>query len=232
MSQPILIADDNESIIDIISMYLKSEGYAALTARDGDEAISIFNKYKPVLILLDIMMPKKDGLTVCREIRQNSNVPIILITAKGEDGDKIMGLDFGADDYIVKPFSPGEVMARIRALLRRIKVSDDEKKRIIKIHDLEIDISAYQVQKNGSILKLTKKEIEILWLLAGNPSKVFSREVLLDNIWGVDYFGDFRTVDTHIKRLRAKLKISEDSKWDIITIWKVGYKFEVKDVQK
>lgn len=232
MSQPILIADDNESIIDIISMYLKSEGYIPLVARDGDEAIAMFNRYKPVLILLDIMMPKKDGFTVCREIRQNSNVPIIIITAKGEDGDKIMGLDFGADDYIVKPFSPGEVMARIRALLRRIKVSDEEKKRIIKIHDLEIDISAYQVQKSGSILKLTKKEIEILWLLAGNPNKVFSREILLDNIWGIDYFGDFRTVDTHIKRLRAKLKISEDSKWDIITIWKVGYKFEVKDVQK
>lgn len=176
------------------------------------------------------MMPKKDGFEVCKEIRSNSNVPIIMITAKGDDGDRIMGLDIGADDYIVKPFSPGEVMARIRAILRRLDISEEQKKDIVHHPGLEINISDYKVSLNGQPLRLTKKETEIFWLLASNPGKVFSRDNLLTSVWGDDYFGDARTVDTHIKRLRSKLSIHEPLNWDIITIWGVGYKFEVKHV--
>jgi DNA-binding response OmpR family regulator len=190
----------------------------------------MFTKYSPVLILLDVMMPQKDGFEVCKELRQNSNVPIIMITARGEDADRIMGLDIGADDYIVKPFSPGEVMARIRAVLRRIDLSDDEKENLIEHVGLKINISDFEVKLNDSIVNLTKKEIEILWLLASNPGKVFSRDSLLNSIWGYEYYGDTRTVDTHIKRLRSKLNITEDFKWDIKTIWGVGYKFEVQNV--
>lgn len=192
--------------------------------------MDIFNKYSPLLLLLDVMMPKKDGFEVCREIRQNSNVPIIMITAKAEEADRIMGLDIGADDYIVKPFSPGEVMARIRAILRRVDISDEDDKKIIQHPGLEINISDYEVKVNGSPVNLTKKEIEILWLLSNNPGKVFSRDNLLDSVWGYEYFGDARTVDTHIKRLRAKTDITDTSAWDIKTIWGVGYKFEVKHV--
>lgn len=192
--------------------------------------MNIFNKYSPLLLLLDVMMPKKDGFEVCHEIRQSSNVPIIMITAKGEDADRIMGLDIGADDYIVKPFSPGEVMARIRAILRRVDISGEEDKKIIRHPGLEINISDYEVKVNGYPVNLTKKEIEILWLLSTNAGKVFSRDNLLDSVWGYEYYGDARTVDTHIKRLRAKIDISDTSAWDIKTIWGVGYKFEVKHV--
>lgn len=201
-----------------------------MLALDGLEAIDIFNKYHPLLLLLDVMMPKKDGFEVCTEIRQKSNVPIIMITAKGEDSDRIMGLDIGADDYIVKPFSPGEVMARIRAILRRVDNSSEDNKKVTQYPGLEINIAEYEVKVNGSPVNLTKKEIEILWLLATNPGKVFSRDNLLDSVWGYEYFGDARTVDTHIKRLRAKIDISDKTSWDIKTIWGVGYKFEVKYV--
>lgn len=201
-----------------------------LLAHDGLEAIDIFSKYHPLLLLLDVMMPKKDGFEVCREIRQKSNVPIIMITAKGEDSDRIMGLDIGADDYIVKPFSPGEVMARIRAILRRVDNSNEDNKKVTQHPGLEINIAEYEVKVNGSPVNLTKKEIEILWLLATNPGKVFSRDNLLNSVWGYEYFGDARTVDTHIKRLRAKIDISDKISWDIKTIWGVGYKFEVKHV--
>ncbi len=175
-------------------------------------------------------MPKKDGFEVCQEIRKKSNVPIIMITARGEDADRILGLDIGADDYIVKPFSPGEVMARIRAVLRRLDLSEDQKKDILQHPGLEINISDYDVKVDGHSVSLTKKEIEILWLLASNPGKVFTRDNLLASIWGYEYFGDARTVDTHIKRLRSKLNIPENFYWDVKTIWGVGYKFEVKNV--
>ncbi len=230
MNRYILIADDNDGIVDILKTYVAKEGFVPVTAFDGEKAIDMFNEYSPILILLDVMMPKKDGFEVCREIRRNSNVPIIMVTAKSEDADRIMGLDIGADDYIVKPFSPGEVMARIRAVLRRIDVSEEEKKDSIRYPGLEINISDYDVKVNGRTVSLTRKEIEILWLLASNPGKVFSRDNLLNSIWGYEYFGDARTVDTHIKRLRAKIYISETFSWDIKTIWGVGYKFEVKDV--
>jgi two-component system response regulator ResD len=228
LNKSILIADDNEGIVDILKNYAIKEGYAPIVAFDGESAINMFNKFLPSLILLDVMMPKKNGFEVCKEIRNTSNVPIIMITAKSEDFDKIMGLDIGADDYIVKPFSPAEVMARVRAILRRIDVTEDDMKNLLKHNGLEVNISDYEVKVNGNLVSLTKKEIEILWLLASNPGKVFSRDNLLNSVWGYEYFGDSRTVDTHIKRLRSKVNISEDFDWDIKTIWGVGYKFEVK----
>ncbi|MGI6712240.1 MAG: response regulator transcription factor [Bacillota bacterium] len=230
MNNYILIADDNEEILDILKTYVTKEGFSPIAAHDGEEVLNMFHKYSPLLILLDVMMPKKDGFQVCREIRQSSNIPIIMVTAKGEDADRIMGLDIGADDYIVKPFSPREVMARIRAVLRRLELSDGDKKDLIRHPGLEINISAYEVMVDGQLVNLTRKEIEILWLLASNPGKVFSRDNLLNSVWGYDYFGDARTVDTHIKRLRAKINTSEAMGWDIKTVWGVGYKFEVKYV--
>jgi two-component system response regulator ResD len=232
MKKYLLIADDNDAILDILKTYVIKEGYSPIIAYDGEEALKKFIDYRPILVLLDVMMPKKDGFAVCREIRQSSNVPIIMITAKGEDGDRIMGLDIGADDYIVKPFSPGEVMARIRAVLRRLDISEDQREDIIIHPGLKINITDYEVMINGQPISLTKKEIEILWLLAANPGKVFTRDNLLNSVWGYEYFGDARTVDTHIKRLRSKINISETFSWDIKTIWGVGYKFEVKYVEK
>ena len=172
-------------------------------------------------------MPKKDGFDVCREVRTFSNVPIIMITARGEDYEKIMGLEIGADDYIVKPFSPGEIIARINAILRRITPKNDESAKIFIYDNLEIDLNNFMVKINDEIISLTKKEIEILWTLATNQNKVFTRENLLDLIWGFDYFGESRTVDTHIKRLRAKLDNYKHEKWNIKTIWGVGYKFDI-----
>jgi DNA-binding response OmpR family regulator len=228
LNKNLLIADDNEGILDILKTYVTKEGFLPIIAHDGEEAIKKFQEYKPILLLLDVMMPKKDGFAVCREIRQNSNVPIIMITAKGEDGDRIMGLDIGADDYIVKPFSPGEVMARIRAILRRLDLTEEQRDDIISYPGLTINLSDYEVRISDKPINLTKKEIEIFWILASNPGKVFSRDNLLNSVWGYEYFGDARTVDTHIKRLRSKVNISENNSWDIKTIWGVGYKFEVK----
>jgi len=230
LNKYLLIADDNDGILDILSTYVTKEGFSPLIAHDGEEALKLFAEYKPLLILLDVMMPKKDGFRVCKEIRQSSNVPIIMVTAKGEDGDRIMGLDIGADDYIVKPFSPGEVMARIRAVLRRLDISEEQSEDSISHPGLKINLSDYEVTINEKPVSLTKKEIEILWVLASNPGKVFSRDNLLNSVWGYEYFGDARTVDTHIKRLRSKLNLSETFSWDIKTIWGVGYKFEVKHV--
>ncbi|HZW83320.1 MAG TPA: response regulator transcription factor [Candidatus Deferrimicrobium sp.] len=230
MNKYLLIADDNDGILDILKTYVTKEGFFPIIAHDGVEALEKFMEYKPLLLLLDVMMPEKDGFTVCREIRQSSNVPIIMVTAKGEDGDRIMGLDIGADDYIVKPFSPGEVMARIRAVLRRLDISEEQREDIIYHPGLKINIQDYEVLIDGQNISLTKKEIEILWILAANPGKVFSRDNLLNSVWGYEYFGDARTVDTHIKRLRSKINFSEAFSWDIKTIWGVGYKFEVKHV--
>ena len=230
MNKYILIADDNDDILEILHRYVSKEGFFPIMAHDGLEAVKKFYEFYPLLLLLDVMMPKKDGFEVCKEIRSYSNVPIIMITAKGDDGDRIMGLDTGADDYIVKPFSPGEVMARIRAVLRRLDISENQSKDIVRHPGLEINISEYEVTISGQPVSLTKKEIEIFWLLASNPGTVFSRDNLLSSVWGYDYFGDARGVDTHIQRLRAKLSISEQSNWEIKTIWGVGYKFEVNHV--
>ena len=230
--QYILIADDNKDITDILSSYVKKEGYEPLIARDGVETERMFEEYDPAAILLDVMMPLKDGYEVCRSIRKNSSVPIILITARGEDYDKIMGLDIGADDYIVKPFSPNEVMARVRAVLRRMTRSEEEQEQsnVIHISNLSICLEEYTFMVDGKRIPLTKKEIETMWTLASHPNKVFTRDNLLDSLWGYDYYGDSRTVDSHIKRLRAKLDSVNHPNWHIKTIWGVGYKFEVTDV--
>lgn len=227
MIRRILVADDNEEIIKFLRPYLLKEGFEVITAYNGNETLVKNLEYNPQLILLDIMMPYKNGLEVCKEIRKTSNVPIIMITARSDDADKIMALDTGADDYVVKPFSPGEVLARIKAVLRRIVTSETEKKTIIKYNFLEIDIGNYTVNINNNAISLTKKEIELLWFLANSPNKILSRNELLDAIWGIDYYGDPRTVDTHIKRLRSKLKLDGQYNWDIKTAWSLGYKFEV-----
>lgn len=227
----ILIADDNQDITDILSTYVAKEGFEPIVAVDGVEALQMFESHAPVLILLDVMMPKKDGYQVCREIREKSDVPIMLITARGEDFERIMGLDIGADDYIVKPFSPSEVMARVRAILRRINKngSSEDSRNVLSISTLTINIEEYSLQIAGVNVPLTKKEIETMWVLASNPNKVFTRDNLLDSLWGIDYFGDSRTVDSHIKRLRAKLDKIDHPGWKIKTIWGLGYKFELEE---
>ena len=223
----VLIADDNKQIVSILSEYCKKNNFTVSTVFDGEEALKEIEKNKFDIVLLDVMMPKKDGFDVCRETRKFSNVPIIMITARGEDYEKIMGLEIGADDYIVKPFSPGEIIARINAILRRIMPKNDQSEKIFTFDNLEIDLNNFTVKVNDEIISLTKKEIEILWTLATNQNKVFTRENLLDLIWGFDYFGESRTVDTHIKRLRAKLDNYEHKKWNIKTIWGIGYKFDI-----
>ncbi len=232
MEKTILIVDDNKGIVDILSTYLTKEGFNPIPAFDGQECLDKFKEGNPLLILLDIMLPKINGYEVCKAIRKESNVPIIMITAKSEDADKIMGLEIGADDYVTKPFSPGEVVARVKAVLRRLELTVEQKANIIEFPNLEIDIANYEVKIEGKLANLTKKEIEIMWLLASKPNRVFTRDVLLDSIWGYDYYGDTRTVDTHIKRLRAKINLQGQYDWDIKTIWGVGYKFEVKDAEK
>ena len=226
----ILIADDNKQITTILSSYAKKEGLEPIIALDGAEALEKFSQQEQEIsmVLLDVMMPKVDGFEVCRRLRKKSMVPIIMITARGEDYDKIMGLDIGADDYVIKPFSASEVMARVRAVLRRIQPQEPASKNSLSMDNLFINLDKYAVQIDGEEVPLTKKEIELLWTLAKNHTKVFSRDNLLDSIWGIDYFGDSRTVDSHIKRLRAKLDKYEHEKWDIKTIWGVGYRFEVK----
>lgn len=223
----ILIADDNIQITKILSEFAKKEGYEPVIAYNGDEVLEIFKQNKFSIILLDVMMPKKDGFEVCREIRKISNVPIIMITARSEDFERIMGLDIGADDYIVKPFSGGEVMARIRAVLRRIDCSNKSVELKHLVYDnLNICLDNATVTIENQKIALTKKEMEILWTLLDNRGKIFSRDNLLSNLWGYDYFGDTRTVDSHIKRLRAKLDKVPHPNWQIKTIWGMGYKFE------
>lgn len=223
----ILIADDNPQITSILQTYAKKEGYEPLIAVDGFDVLNKLEHHDVDMVLLDVMMPKLDGFSVCKEIRKSSSVPIIMITARGEDYERIMGLEIGADDYIVKPFSPGEVMARIKAILRRI--DKDHTKSKLSLNGLEIDLEAYRVMINGHDVTLTKKEIELLWTLANNPGRAYSREVLLDQIWGYNYYGDSRTVDSHMTRLRSKLDAVDHPGWVLKTVWGVGYKFDVED---
>lgn len=228
--QYILIADDNTDITDVLAQYAKKEDFEPIVAADGIEAFELFKKYDPVCVLLDVMMPREDGYEVCRKIRDISDTPVIIITARGEDFEKIMGLDIGADDYIVKPFSPSEVMARVRAVLRRMNKTSEKGKsseNSLVYEDMTINLDEYSFYIGKEKINLTKKEIETMWTLAKNPNKVFTRDNLLDSLWGYDYFGDSRTVDSHIKRLRAKLDAVEHPGWAITTIWGVGYKFEI-----
>lgn len=221
-----LIADDNRQITSILGEYAKKEGYEVKIAHKGTTALEAFVNYKPDIVLLDVMMPEMDGFEVCREIRKISNVPVIMITARGEDFERIMGLDIGADDYIVKPFSPGEVMARVRAVMRRLG-ADTRAGSLLVCDNLKINMEDYTATIDNNNLSLTKKEIELLWTLALNKNKVFTRDNLLNTIWGYDYYGDTRTVDSHIKRLRSKIDNFAHENWEIKTIWGVGYKFEV-----
>ena len=223
----LLIADDNEQILDVLKEYAIKENYHVYTAKTGKEALKEFNKRSYHAILLAVMMPEIDGFEVCREIRRNSMVPIIMITARGEDFERIMGLDIGADDYVVKPFSPSEVMARLRAILRRLDLTGNEQQQYMAKGSLNISIEKFQVFINGEEVHLTKKEIEILFLLVSNTGNVFSRGHILDSVWGYDYYGDDRTVDTHIKRMRAKLDKYSHPDWKIVTVRGVGYKFEL-----
>lgn len=222
-----LIADDNQQISEILGTFAKREGFDIVYAFDGEEALLKYNTVNPNVILLDVMMPKLDGFQVCREIRKQSDIPIIMVTARGEDFERIMGLDIGADDYIVKPFSSGEVMARVRAVLRRVEKNDDKSSNIFRYDNLTVNIDDYNVTINNKKISLTKKETDLLWTLATGHSKVFSRDSLLDSLWGYDYYGDSRTVDTHIKRLRAKMDTFVHPSWELKTVRGVGYKFEV-----
>ncbi len=219
----ILIADDNPKIARILSDFVKKEGWRPVVAVNGCEALEMTRSEDPAAVLLDVMMPEMDGFEVCRRIREESDVPVLMITARGEDYDRIMGLDTGADDYIVKPFSGGEVMARIRAILRRL--GQDAGPKIRTVGNLTVNLDRYQAWIGEAEINLSKKELELLWTLISSPGRVYSRDTLLDMLWGFDYGGDSRTVDTHIKRLRAKLGKVSHPDWEIATVWGVGYKF-------
>ncbi len=226
-SKKILICDDNDTVHETIGMYLENDGMTYISAFDGEEALKKFRSEKPDLVILDLMMPKIFGTEVCREIRKISNVPIIMLTAKGEEIDKIVGLEIGADDYIVKPFSPREVVARIKTIFRRVGNSKEvQNRRLITFDNLRIDLDKYEVSINEEKIDVTPKECQILYLLATNEGRVMGREEILDKIWGYDYFGDTRVVDTQIKRLRKKIP-EEDERWCIKTVYGIGYKFEV-----
>ncbi|MBS3994315.1 MAG: response regulator transcription factor [Alkaliphilus sp.] len=222
----ILICDDQFIIHETIILYLKAEGFTYDSAYDGEEAIRKAYEANPDLIILDLMMPKINGIEVCRTLRKTTDVPIIMLTAKGEEIDKILGLELGADDYIVKPFSPREVVARVKTVLRRKPSKSNENKSILRFEGLEINISSYEVRLNEKLLHFTPKEVELIYLLASHPGQVFDREQILQEVWGSDYFGDTRSVDTQIKRIRQKLS-SANMKWSIRSIYGVGYKFEV-----
>jgi two-component system, OmpR family, response regulator len=221
----ILLVDDDKNICSIVRMYLEKDGYEVEVAVDGIEGIKKFNDRKPDLILLDVMMPGKDGWEVIREIRSKASVPCIMLSAKGETFDKVLGLELGADDYITKPFEPKELLARVKALLRRTKGNETEEK-VLNFDGLVINIDNYKVVFDDKELEMPPKEIELLYFLALKKNRVFTREQLLQQVWGFDFFGDSRTVDVHIKRIREKL-FNEDKNWQIKTVWGVGYKFEV-----
>ena len=227
MGTKILVVDDDVNICDLLKLYFENEGYEVRTANDGAEGISYFKMYEPDLVLLDIMLPKKDGWQVCREIREISPKPVIMITAKGDVFDKVLGLELGADDYTVKPFDMKELSARIKAVLRRYnahtKTNDDE---VVKFENIEISLQKYELKLNGKAIDIPPKELELLYFLASNCNRVFTRDQLLDKVWGFDYLGDSRTVDVHVKRLREKLEGVSD-KWTLKTVWGVGYKFEI-----
>ncbi|MGB9791207.1 MAG: response regulator [Thermacetogeniaceae bacterium] len=227
---PVLIVDDEENIREVLKLYLSKEGFQVETAADGEEALAKLREAKPQLIVLDLMLPKIDGWEVCRQIRRESSVPIIMLTAKGEEMDRVLGLELGADDYVTKPFSPRELVARIRAVLRRTANTSSESSQepeILTFPGLVINYPSHKVLVNSKEVELTRKEFELLWFLARNEKRLFTREQLLENVWGYEYAGDTRTLNTHIQRLREKL--GEPCSRYIITVWGIGYKFEVTD---
>ncbi len=227
MATSILVIDDDINICEMLRVYFENEGYEVKTANDGAEGVSFFKIYEPDLVLLDIMLPKKDGWQVCREIREVSSKPIIMITAKGDVFDKVLGLELGADDFVVKPFDLKELSARVKAVLRRYSARDNrDEDEVIKFDNIEVSLQKYELKINGKSVDIPPKELELFYFLAQNYNRVFTRDQLLDKVWGFDYLGDSRTVDVHVKRLREKLEGVSD-KWILKTVWGVGYKFEI-----
>ena len=228
--EKVLVVDDDPNICDVLMMYLENEGYSVILSYDGEEALVKFNALKPDIVLLDVMLPSMDGWQVCREIRKKSSVPIIMITAKGDTFDKVLGLELGADDYVLKPFDSKELVARVKAVLRRYKpaaaVPAKPAVECVEYPDLTINKTNYSVMYMGKNVDMPPKELELLYFLAASPNQVFTREQLLDHIWGYEYIGDTRTVDVHIKRLREKIK--DHPAWRLATVWGIGYKFEVR----
>ena len=225
----VLVADDDKNICELLRLYLVKEGFQVVLAGDGEEALARFSAENPDIILLDVMMPRLDGWQVCREIRKKSECPIIMITAKGETFDKVLGLELGADDYVVKPFETKEIVARIKAVLRRTGKSAAENDiKEVSADKLVVNMTKYELKVDGKVVDTPPKELELLYHLASNPNRVYTRDQLLDEVWGFEYYGDSRTVDVHVKRLREKLEGVSD-KWTLKTVWGVGYKFEVKE---
>lgn len=227
-SAKILVVDDDLNICELLRLYLEKEGYTVVIANDGVTAVTTFQEESPDLVLLDIMLPRLDGWQVCREIRKFSDNPIIMLTAKGEVFDKVLGLELGADDYVVKPFDTKEIIARVKAVLRRAAKNPVDEIKEVHYDKLSINLTNYELKVNGKQVDTPPKEMELIFHLAKNPNRVFTRDQLLDEVWGFDYYGDSRTVDVHVKRLREKLEGVSD-KWELRTVWGVGYKFETKD---
>ena len=227
-AEKILVVDDDLNICELLRLYLTKDGYNVVVANDGQSAVSMFQEENPSLVLLDVMLPKLDGWQVCREIRKFSETPIIMLTAKGEVFDRVLGLELGADDYVVKPFDTKEIVARIKAVLRRSASSTVEEIKEVHYDKLSINLTNYELKVAGVQIDTPPKEMELIFHLAKNPNRVFTRDQLLDEVWGYDYYGDSRTVDVHVKRLREKLEGASD-KWELRTVWGVGYKFETKE---
>ena len=231
-TEKIMVVDDDTNICELLKLYLEKEGYTVSIANTGMQAVKMFAEHQPDLMLLDVMMPELDGWHVCREVRKYSNKPIIMLTAKGETFDKVLGLELGADDYITKPFDTKEVLARIKAVLRRTSggstASENSQIKQVSYDNLTVNLTNYELRVKGEKVDAPPKELELLYHLASNPNRVFTRDQLLDEVWGFDYYGDSRTVDVHVKRIREKLEGVSD-KWELKTVWSVGYKFETKD---
>ena len=228
MARKVLIVEDESNIAELINLYLKKEGYETMIAPDGGKALELYRLFRPDLVLLAIMLPVMDGWAVCSKIRETDKTPIIMLTAKGETIDKVAGLEMGADDYIVKPFEMKELIARINAVLRRIGKKESSQVKEVHYENLSINLTNYELKVKGVQIDTPPKEMELIYHLASNPNRVFTRDQLLDEVWGFDYYGDSRTVDVHVKRLREKLEGVSD-KWSLKTVWGVGYKFEVKE---
>lgn len=227
-AQTILIADDDANICELVRLYLEKEGFETVVCFNGEKALEIYRSGGIDLAVLDIMMPKADGVTVCREIRKDSKMPIIMLTAKGETFDKVLCFELGADDYVVKPFEGKELVARVKAVLRRSAMTEKEdEEKVVSYENITINLTNYELILGGESIDIPPKELELLYYLASHPNRVFTREQLLEDVWGFDYFGDSRTVDVHVKRLREKIE-GYDEKWQLKTVWSVGYKFEVK----
>lgn len=230
--EKVLIVDDDKNICDLLRVYLEKEGYSTIISNEGNEAMVKFNSFNPDIVLLDIMLPGMDGWQICKEIRKASDTPIIMLTAKSEIFDKVLGLELGADDYIVKPFDTKEVLARIKAVARRSgKLPKPVEMQEVHYDKLSINLTRYVLKAGGKVIDAPPKEIELLFYLASNPNRVFTRDQLLDEIWGFDYYGDSRTIDVHIKRLRGKL-CGISKQWDLTTVWGVGYKFELNEIKE